>query len=401
MTTTTAINPIALNHASSSRGERGGAAARRPASAADAPRTGNTGGISPIVRFETRSITCHWLRVIYPAHDLARVRDFLVRRFGEPDRVRGRWFYEYGERFANGTLLLTGTIATSSKESTSTQDDFHGTICVDVPGGALDDLESDQRAQLCHDLILGGRVSRIDLAVDAHHSRGVGLINAMIDGCAQGHLCGAKRWEPKLSYHGSQLTGYGVCIGKRGNLGSGKYVRAYDKGLEAGDRDAGQWERFEVEFSSDAAAEVAVDVFSNVASWEERAWSRVCGVISFHHDDASNGELARRTPCQWWSDWLTGIKPIITRPIRAETTLLRHTRWLRDTVLPTIARLADAARLPWADALVELVGHDLKPRASDKYMRSMIAEWMSHLRGDVHSFDGTPINTGARHVAAA
>lgn len=375
-----------------------------PASAAApgiAPRVGNTGGKSPKVSYDTRTITCHWLRVIHQASDLPRIRAMLVERFGEPDQVRGRWFYEHGERFSNGILLLSGAIASREKERVDDEAQHEGTVCVDVCGSALDDLDSLDRARLCHDLSLGGRVSRLDLAVDAYHRDRVGLIDCIIDSCTKRELCGAKRWEPKASYDGASLVGYGVCIGRRGNLGSGRYLRVYDKGLEAGDRPAGRWERYEVEFSGDCAAEAAVDVFRDVAGWEPRAWARVCGAVSFREDDSSNGELARRSLCAWWKAWIDGIEPLPTVPLRVETTLLRHARWLRETVLPTIARLADSARLPWTDALLELVGWEIKPRANDKYMRSMMDEWRSHLAGWVEHLDGRIEFVGPRRVAAA
>lgn len=392
-----------LRPAETPRGVGGLAEAPAPAAApGHAPRVGNTGGKSPSVRYDRRTITCHWLRVIHQAADHGRIRALLVERFGEPDQVRGRWFYEHGERFSNGILLLSGAIASREKERVGDDEEQHeGTICVDVCGSALDDLDSLERAQLCHDLSLGGRVSRLDLAVDAFSRDRVGLIDRIVESCRKRELCGAKRWEPKASYDGADLVGYGVCIGRRGNLGSGRYLRVYDKGLEAGDRPAGQWERYEVEFSGDCAAEAAADVFRDVSGWEPRAWARVCGAVSFREDDSSNGELARRTLCAWWAEWIAGIEPLPTVPTRVETTLQRHARWLRDTVLPTIARLADATRLPWTDALLELVGHDVKPRAADKYMRSMLAEWQRHLEGFVERVDGTIEYVGRRLVVAA
>jgi hypothetical protein len=168
--------------------------------------------------------------VIHQAADHTRIRSMLVERFGEPDQVRGRWFYEHGERFSNGILLLSGAIASREKERVEDDEQHDGTICVDVCGSALDDLDSLDRAQLCHDLSLGGRVSRIDLAVDAYHRGRVGLIDNIIDSCSKRELCGARRWEPRMTYEGASLTGYGVCIGRRGNLGSGRYVRVYGSG---------------------------------------------------------------------------------------------------------------------------------------------------------------------------
>lgn len=354
------------------RRKRSDAAPARPDRIA-CPPTGNTGGKLTSVQFDERTIGVHWLRVIHPAASLDWIRTKLVREFGEPDEVRGRWFYERGERFGNGTLLLWGSTVNGSDES-------EGTVCIDVPGSAIDAMDPLERFEVLRSLSLGGRVSRIDLAADAFHSRRVGLIDSVIDSCGRGELCGARSWSPRLSYTGQEVDGYGVTIGKRGNHGSGRYVRVYDKGLESGEKPRGQWERFEVEFSGDCAAEVGIDLFGeDDGRWDKRAWDRLNGALSFRKNTGDQ-HLVRREFVAWWSSWTSGTRPTATVHKRAERNLDRFRRWLSETVLPTVARLSLETGEGLGATVERLVGDAVHARGSDKYMRVMLAEWFQLIR---------------------
>lgn len=367
---------------------RTGTAARRPGAGTGGPPIGNTGGKSPI-QCDARAISIHWLRVTHPGSRRYELRDRLVELFGEPDECRGRWFYERGERFANGVLLLWGGASNArvggevAADGDGEEPGGDGTCCVDVPGSAIDAIEPGERFGVCVELSLGGRVSRFDVAADAWHSERVGLIAAILDACARGELCGSRSWEPRVSYRGLDRVAWGVNLGLRGKKGSGRYVRVYDKGLESGELPEGRWERFEVEFTGDCAAEVASDVLSGGGDWESRAWGRVNGAVSFREVGASNGELARRPLVSWWARWVSGSVPVSTVMKRAVTTLERHAEWLAATVLPTVARLGREAGVPFTDVLYVLTRGQVRVRRTDKQMRTMLADWRRLVRGRV------------------
>lgn len=351
---------------------RGGAAVRGPLGIGSPPN-GNTGGnVAGQVRYQRRTITPHWLRVTHPESERQRIRAMLVKRFGEPDQVRGRWFFEFGERFPNGALLMWGTIVGQNPDEI----DSEGVCCVDLSGSVLDDLDAMDRIALCVELTLGGKVTRLDLAVDAHHEDGVGLIDLAAGSLQAGECCGSKTWEPKIKYKSGEVTAYGVNIGARGKAGSGRYIRIYDKGLESGEAERGKWERFEVEFTKDCAAEAAADVFGCPNDWERRAWARVNGAVDFREvNSGADRHKDRRGRVAWWSAWIAGSTPVATVPKRVETTLERHTRWLTQTVLPTTARLAESVGVTFCDALYHLCGPSVEPRKCDKFMRAMLGEW--------------------------
>lgn len=341
-----------------------------------APPNGNTGGKSPTLTYSHREILIHWFRVVHPIDQLQRIRDELIRYFGEPDACNGRWFFDHGERFSNGVLLLWGR----NGAPPDSDEEQSGTLCVDISGSVLDDMEYHDRIALCRFLALGGRVSRLDLAADAYHPSCVGLIDCALESCRRRELCGARRYKLHQEWDGDSLCARGVSIGKRGNLGSGRYIRIYDKGLETGEADQGTWERYEVEFSADCAAEAAAAIFSGSNDWEARAWARINGAISFREVGGTNGNLDRRPFTSWWQKWISDTMPEPTVPRRLPTPLVRHVEWLATQVLPTTARLAAETGMTIAETLDLLCADSVSPRKTDKRMRCLIREWRAFAR---------------------
>ena len=345
------------------------------------PPTGNTGGKSsqPQVRWDRRTILLHWLRVSHPIAERQRIRRHLVDLFGLPDECKGgRYFFEHRERFGNGIEIWWGM--RSSSQSDDSEQESRDRVCIDVPGSALETLEFDELTDLACFLVRGGRVRRMDLAADAYHSESVGLVDAALESCMSNELCQAKRWKPQLSFDGSDFESRGVCIGLRGNLGSGRFVRVYDKGLETKSLPAGRWERYEVEFADECATEAAIDVFDGRRDWEWRAWARINGAISFRQDTAGAcGNISRRPFTDWWQHWLDGSMPEPTVPRRTPTRLFRHATWLTRTALPTIATLAHQSGMSLTHALSKLCGGHVAPKDDLRSMAVLLEEWRRFL----------------------
>lgn len=352
------------------------------------PPTGNTGGkSSPQIQWDRRTLLLHWLRVTHPIADRQRLRSHLVKLFGLPDECKGgRYFYDNRERFSNGIEIWWGM---RTSQTDDTDDDSRDRVCVDVPGSALEALDFDQLTDLACFLVLGGRVTRMDLAADAYHSERVGLVDAALESCMNNELCQAKRWKPHLDFEGNKPAARGVCIGLRGNLGSGRYVRVYDKGLETESLPAGQWERYEVEFADECATEAAIDIFDGRRDWEWRAWARINGAISFREDTAGAcGNISRRPFTPWWQRWLDGSIPESTVPQRIPTRLFRHATWLIKAALPTVATLAQQTGISITEAINKLCGDNIAPKQDPRSIRVMIAEWRA-LLGEDGTFEHT------------
>ena len=341
-----------------------------------APRFGNTGGKCSTVHWEERSITVDWIRVTHPEEERESLQRLLERYFGEAFESGRRWFYTQAVRFEAGPMLLW--------ESRS-----GNTCCVDVNGSALASLDWHDRMALVRQLMVGGRATRFDLAVDAKHGERVGLIDCMLESCFRGELCGARVFEPKDRYRSGELEAYGVNIGRRGKNGSGRYVRCYDKGLETGTEAAGRWERLEVEFTDDCANEVAIAVCSG--DFARAAFARVCGACSFR-EVTGQGAIARRPMKEWWADWTSGSLPRETVARRQETTLRSFISWTSSAVLPTLARLADETGERIVDVIARAFGDESGVRRRPLFgpMRPMLAEYRRWVAAVEHPAGAVP-----------
>ncbi|MEM6674726.1 MAG: replication initiation factor domain-containing protein [Planctomycetota bacterium] len=321
------------------------------------------------MRWRSRTVTLDWLRTVHPAEERSNLVALLRSVFGPCEERSGKFFYAEGVTWGNAACVFWGSRA-GSKE----------TCCVDLTGGALAELDPHARIELCRRLARGARVTRLDVAVDAFDPECVGLIAAATAGCAAGELCGARIWEPREAFSCGERVAYGLNLGRRGRDGSGRYVRAYDKGLEQRTLPEGRWERFEVEFSGDCANEVAVAVLDS-GDWERAAFERACGAVGWREVNGRS-ELGRRPVVEWWEKWCEGYTPQSTTEKRRRTSLDRYTAWLRDTVLPTVRRLALQADQSMAGVIETLIGRDRKVRARDLKgdMFSMVLEYHSASR---------------------
>jgi DNA relaxase NicK len=189
----------------------------------------------------------------------------------------------------------------------------------------------------------GGKATRIDVRIDFKGER-VGLIDAVHASCEARQLCRCKVWQyiAVRTAEGEHL-GRGVLLGKRGKEGSGRYVRVYDKGLETGEKPPRTWERWEVEFSKDAADKVAHRLV-DAARWEEEAVAVAFGAMELREYNGSRS-LMRRPLAKWWADLLANVRPITVKVERAGTNLQKLGGWLRQSVLPTLDTMAREAGL--------------------------------------------------------
>lgn len=259
--------------------------------------------------------------------NLPRVATLLEERFGRRVKCKGRYFYAMGYRFEGGAAVYFNEAGES----------MHFTA--EVPGSALSMLTSDERYALLVDLHLARmKVTRIDVAID-FEGEGLGLIDAMIRSCEAGELCGARVFEPRRKVSGRSVTGRGVTIGQRGKLGSGRYIRCYDKGLEQQACGPREWERFEVEFTDEAAMELG-DRLAEVGldAWAHEGVNAALGAIDFR-EVTGRRELNKRPRCAWWAEILEGNEPYRVKKSREATNLQRWSRWVRKAVAPTMAAM--------------------------------------------------------------
>ncbi|MEQ9206126.1 MAG: replication initiation factor domain-containing protein [Phycisphaerales bacterium] len=205
----------------------------------------------------------------------------------------------------------------------------------------------------------GFHCTRIDLAVD-HVGMDLGLHQHALAACKAGELCKIRSYadDSEFKADGTPLR-YLLKLGKRE---SSKCVRVYDKGLQTKSLPAGQWERLEVEFKDDRAAEVCLTLLDAGERLPESLWRYVIGAFDFR---VKNGrtELQRRPLVGWWESYIGQAHPLETKPIKNESSLAIWCNWFRSSVGSRLLQLADILELTPQELLQQLI-HELEPASS-------------------------------------
>ena len=123
------------------------------------------------------------------------------------------------------------------------------------------------------------------------------------------------------------MTAHGINIGKRGKMGSGRYLRVYDKGLEQKTKQAGEWIRWEVELSDTCAQQFATK-FAIEDDAIETAISHALWVVEFRENNGSR-MLARRPLASWYEEITQHVRRERVTAIRAKSTVETYARWVK------------------------------------------------------------------------
>lgn len=302
----------------------------------------------------SRSVLVDWLRMSGSRSRLAEVVDVLSRYFGawEPGRGGKMWL---------DSEMVWGSVRLFYDESES---DGARHVVVEVPGSGLALLEPDRQRSLLRSLLgLGFRGTRVDCAVDVRGS-GLTLVAQCVESCRAGELCGARTWEPRERVSGGLLVAHGCNIGRRGSDGSGRYVRLYDKGLETRSAGPGEWVRWEVEFSGDCAAQVALALgdASGQAEWDEVVASRAVGAVEFRQANGARA-LSRRSLVEWWAAFVDGVRGVRVRAQRVAASLASYAAWLGRAVWPGLSAYAGRCGVS-VPALVGALCGDVRERVA-------------------------------------
>ena len=271
-----------------------------------------------------------WIRFTGPASMEAVIMRWASVRFGEEHTDQGGFsFYQRRRTWAGGAKVCT-------------EHNSGDSVMVELGGDTLQLVAVDDRIQIIRELVaLGLKCTRLDIAADIR-SRNVGLCQAVLDACIEGHLTGAKTWKPFIEYGArGQIEVFGVSIGKRGSDGSGRYVRFYDKGLETGEAPMGRWERFEAEFCDDVANQLA-RALAVSENWREAAVSMLLGSVDFRVGSHRRAR-AERPRAEWWAAFLRGVEGMRVNRARRLASLATRARWFRTQVLLPLKGMAVAS----------------------------------------------------------
>ena len=198
--------------------------------------------------------------------------------------------------------------------------------------------------------LLGGRITRLDLAIDVYGS-GMNVLelkNAWDDGKLSTRARDISVIAPETRNQAGQIIHKGrtVYVGARS---SEVFLRVYDKGLETGDRyTMGDWVRIELELKGRKADSVASQLLENPEKWTLYA----IAVIR---------EFCFTQAVSWYCKAVTSEAVEIKAVPRKET---NRYKWLLGNVLPALESELEAQ---------DAIGNDLLAKAYyelvEPYMR--------------------------------
>lgn len=282
-----------------------------------------------------------WIRVVHSggADACSLVEEFFGGPLVEADRSTVQ-FYRKGWRGPGGIVQGRDHISGSGSSGS-------GSVCLSIPGGVLSGLDADRRVALLGRLLAEGwRCTRLDVALDIEGTR-VGLVEAVRSGCSRDPavdtLTGASRVQSTDGYSRVGVFEDMVRIGGRGNMGSGRFIRVYDKGLEQGGV-AGRWHRWEVEYSGEVACELAERLVVAGGSWSEVALDQVLSAVDFR-EPGGDGHLDRRLRCEWWQWFIDFVGGRVVERIRRDwrrraPSVVDACAWIRRQVAPVMVGLS-------------------------------------------------------------
>lgn len=314
-----------------------------------------------------------WLHLSGPSQHLQTVLRICRQVFG---LQRDEWADGPGLMFYKDTYRHPLGLVLCYTRDPSERNGQHCTLS--IPGTAFPVLGIEHVLVLNTELHgCGFRGTRVDLRMD-WHGEGLTLIEEMTAACRAGHLARLRSWEPKEAYGREGRTAYGCNLGKRE---SPVFYRAYDKGLEQGDRKEGEWVRLELELKGDRAATFMLDL-AKMAGSGYFEWDKLTAGVLFGHVDFREGDkqqrISTRRQCGFWRDLVANIETVTYLPERTKTTMDKHWAWLQRCVLPCLDAVMQNAGLD-PEQLWDLLSDGLEPMV-DAMLRPVVYEYVQHFK---------------------
>ncbi|MGD1915976.1 MAG: replication initiation factor domain-containing protein [Phycisphaerales bacterium] len=325
------------------------------------PPVGNTGGKSTRIPTSGREASLDALRFSGPRHAMPMfVRYFQFHcGLGAPTR-----------REAGGCFLPDGLEWGDIKLFYDGRSDGKDHFVVEMMGGGCALLNRVSRVDwlVRYAITNGCKFSRLDIAIDLY---GVNqrIIDRAIASCEAGEGVQFKVWERRESFS-DKGHGRTVYFGARGDKGSGRYGRLYEKGVQSGKAEAGRWIRYEVEFHRDCAQTVAGICAHGTF---KDAVACAYGAFDFRRKARNAGERAnarRRKQCGWWAEFIGSCHAVLVRAKARTTTIEGYRSWVHTAVMPGVASYAKVLGLSVEKFLQDLCGG--KVDAVPAKMRSQI-----------------------------
>lgn len=299
----------------------------------------------PVLRgANEQAASIDWFRCTASRDQIDKACALLDKHFGAISQAaKGRFFLSCGRSWGSA-----GVFYDADGENAA------GHCCVEVAGSMLDLLGSAYRLDLVRDFLQAGfKVTRIDIALDFTGEK-ISLVRDVASACEAGHLCRLLRHSYTAECERGEVVQEIIRLGSRGSNGSGRYVRIYDKGLETGTRERGEWVRAEAELTDDVGHQSAMALVDSITPGPFMA-SLVLG--AFELREGSGDVRANRRPLvAWWSALLSSCGSTRFVAMRVRSTLRGYCEWLSVAVVPQMKGLADACGLGLSDFQFRTIG---------------------------------------------
>ena len=226
---------------------------------------------------KSNEVGVHWARISFDRRYLRELVQWSTHFFGKSQQDGlGLWSYDSREYWPSGVQLNFDNMPERSR------DVHNGRMTLECPGKALDELtQADLTLFLegCRRAFCGV-CKRIDVFLDDYNKAiSPSGLHSLIK---RRDYSGLRKWHIAQTGDPGRLTHDEVSFGRRGEKGSGKYIRVYDKALESnGERDCIRWE---VEFTQEKAQQVFVKIAEtggDIEAFATLCGSLVAGAINF------------------------------------------------------------------------------------------------------------------------
>lgn len=278
----------------------------------------------------------HWLRISMPRQYLKHVRTYCSRYFGEASQDGyGLWSYDTRYVWLNKASLNFDSDAERSLLV------HNGKVTLDVPGKPLDTIAQGD----LHLFLVGLRYfspvcTRIDVFFDDYQRLTTPTeLDKIVRKGDHSRFRKAQFRQVGEFKNGSYVIEHSeIDFGSRGENGSGKYLRVYDKDLESkGEKDCVRWE---IEFCKERAHKVFDELSqtTTVDDFAGKCGSYIGGSVLFVHRNGDKN-ICRLDVYEFWVQIQESLGSLIVRIEKKVSNIGDMYRWVRNQVSATLATL--------------------------------------------------------------
>ncbi len=305
------------------------------------PPLSNTGVTLTPEPFPQIELGIDWIAGTFPTMVIGEARQLLETTFEQkfPEEFFGaRW---YGKVYQ---LLKGVSLSTDARGDGKTKSH------INITSTALSALTPQQQHDLMSELqALEFACSRIDIKLDDYSKTLTPTLayQAIEEGNHTGFQQKVyRRW---LESGTSKLKSQTLEIGRRGNRGSGKFIRVYTKWIQTMlDEKPVDSNRLEIEFTENKSLQVFDFLVSvDVDNWAELMLTLITGAVDFidRVEHTEYGKIINpATGCKrldWWYQTVGDIAKMKLSTPRKPSSIAKAFQWIRKQVAPTLAMLFD------------------------------------------------------------